>query len=54
VNPVIVVLTALKFLLGLAAIALGLHQSDINLILFGAGHSFIAAPFWLLSEKWGF
>jgi hypothetical protein len=53
-HPVIVVLTALKFFLGLTAIALGIHQSDPNLILFGAGHSFILAPLWILSEKWGF
>lgn len=53
-NPVILSMTAVKFFVGLIAIAVGLHQSDLNVILFGAGHSFILAPLWILSEKWGF
>lgn len=39
-------LIAAKFLLGLAAIGIGIHTDTTGTILFGIGHAFILAPLW--------
>jgi hypothetical protein len=39
-------LIAAKFLVGLAAILLGIHTDEPGTIIFGIGHAFILAPLW--------
>jgi hypothetical protein len=40
-------LVAAKFLVGLAALALGMHTGDVGTMIFGAGHAFVLSPLWL-------
>jgi len=37
-----------KFSLGFAVFAYGLMSGNVDYMLFGGGHAFVAAPLWLL------
>ena len=37
-----------KFLLGFVVFAYGLVAGNMDYVLFGGGHAFVAAPLWLL------
>lgn len=46
-NNILYGLIFAKFLLGLVALAIGIHTSDVGVMIFGAGHAFVLSPLWL-------
>lgn len=41
-------LVFLKFLIGFTVFVIGVSTGNMEYVLFGGGHAFVAAPMWLL------
>ena len=45
------VLIFLKFTLGLIVLTIGVHDQNVDWMIFGAGHAFVLTPLWIYPLK---